>query len=424
MDGLKTTRVLVIDDEINEATPFIEALAKRGIGSLYFSGTDVDKLPDENDKLTGIRLAAFDMDLDGGDEDERVVIPRLLGIIDRVIAADNGPYLAIAWTKHDDYVTSFRKWSKSGLKCPPVRVIPMLKREYEDIEEIARKVDAEISNSYPLGLLGFWEQSIHESSGSVMRILPECIDWIEHSNQTLKLLLDSAANKKDSSSIKLSALMSAFNSLQLDAIETNAAMREDDIADPLIVPLNDIQRPQDADLKAKLNFRLLCTDVAQGIVPGNIYLCDLCSLETRVFPTLDELLVDMVDPNKADSHEQLKSAGCVSVAMEITPLCDYQQRKMRFPRFLCGLAIPMDKMALLKKPAPFLRSTVPIAFEVPPLKGENSLVWNSHYIVSVPNSLVGNSGGLFRLRQSPLIDVQAWLGSQANRPGYLSISVP
>ena len=272
MDGLKTTRVLVIDDEINEATPFIEALAKRGIGSLYFSGTDVDKLPDENDKLTGIRLAAFDMDLDGGDEDERVVIPRLLGIINRVIAADNGPYLAIAWTKHDDYVTSFRKLSKSGLECPPVRVIPMLKREYADIEEIARKVDVEISESYPLGLLGFWEQSIHESSGSVMRILPEFTDWIEHSNQTLRLLLDSAANKQDSSSIKLGALMLAFNSLQLDEIETNAAMWEDDIADPLIVPLNDIQRPKDADLKAKLNFRLLCTDVAQGIVPGNIYL--------------------------------------------------------------------------------------------------------------------------------------------------------
>ena len=350
MDGLKTTRVLVIDDDINEATPFIEALAKRGIGSLYFSGTDVDKLPDENNKLTGIRLAAIDMDLDGAGGDVGVVIPRLLGIMNRVMATDNGPYLAIAWTKHDDYVASFRDRSQCELCCPPIEVIPMSKKKYQGIEEISRKVDEEISKSYPLGLLGFWEQSIHESSGSVMRILPKSTDWIEHSNQTLRLLLDSAANKQDSSSIKLRALMSAFNSLQLDAIETNAAMWEDDIADPLIVPLNDIQRPQDADLKAQLNFRLLCTDVAQGIVPGNIYLCDdFCSPETRLFPTFEELLVDMVDPNKEDSQGQLKSAGCVSVAMEITPLCDYEQRKMKLPRFICGLAVPMDKTKLLKK---------------------------------------------------------------------------
>ena len=422
MDGLKTTRVLVIDDDVAEATLFMEALAQHGIGSIRFSG-EVEKLPTENNKLTGIRLAVIDMDLDGAGDDVNVVIPRLLGIMGRLIAKDNGPYLAVAWTKHDDYVDSFRERCPCELDCPPIRIIPMPKQSFTDIESISHKVDQEIGESYPLGLLGFWEQTIHKSSGSVMKILPNTTDWVDQSKKSLRLLLNSAAHRKDSSAVKLISLMATLNSLQFDAIETIVAAEEDATAKSLISPLNGVKlSKKDGPLRSTLNYRLLCTDVAPGAAPGNIYTCDgICSGETSVFPALNELIADAANPDKPTSRQELECAGCLSIAMEITPLCDYQQRARGIPRFICGLAVPEDKEKFLKERAHFLRRMDPITFESPPLAGTRLLVWNSHYVVTVPNSLVESDVALLRLRPAPLIDVQAWLGGQGNRPGYLSV---
>ena len=70
MEGLRTSRVLVVDDKFEEALPFIQAIAKYGIGALYFSGVKDEELPEEGNKLTGIRLAALDMNL-GGNETQR-----------------------------------------------------------------------------------------------------------------------------------------------------------------------------------------------------------------------------------------------------------------------------------------------------------------------------------------------------------------
>ena len=429
MDGLRTARVLVLDDEIKEATPFMEALAQRGIGSIYFSENE-DALPAESDKLTGIRLAAIDMDLDGAGDDVRIVIPRLIGLMNRLIAADNGPYLAIAWTKHDDYVAPFRERSRNELDCPPIEIISMPKQDYGDIEAISRKIDEAIAQCYPLNLLGFWEQSIHESSDSVMQILPNTNDWIIESKKTLRLLLDAAADRGSSQKATFMALMSALNTLQLDAIETAAMNQEDDAIYSLVSPLNDVHVPKPTEedkykefnaLKAALNYRLLCTDPAPGIAPGNIYSCDVFDATgPTLFPKLGRLVFDAASRN---NNAELREAGCVRIAMEITPLCDYQQGKQGFPRFICGLAVPMDHRSLLDNKALFLRQTEPIALETSPLEGNMVLVWDSHYTVSAPKELFTNGSALIRLRQAPLIDVQAWLGSQSNRPGYLSIQV-
>ena len=422
MDGLKTTRVLVVDDDADEATLFMEALAQHGIGSIRFSG-EVDKLPAENNKLTGIRLAVIDMDLDGAGGSVDVVIPRLFGVIGRLLAEDNGPYLAVAWTKHDEYVDSFRERCQSELVCRPIGIIPMSKTHFTDIESISQKVDQAIDESYPLGLLGFWEQAIHRSSGSVMQILPNSTDWVAQSQKSLRLLLNSAAHRKDSAAVKLISLMSTLNSLQFDAIETIVATEEDATGESLIAPLNGIKlSKEDAPLKSTLNYRLLCTDVAHGTAPGNIYTCDgICSGESSAFPTLTELIADAANPDKPAAVQELECAGCLPIAMEITPLCDYQQRARGIPRFICGLAVPEDKGKFLKERAHFLRRMDPITFESPPLIGTMLLTWNSHYVVTVPKSLVESHAGLLRLRPAPLIDVQAWLGGQGNRPGYLSV---
>ena len=397
------------------------------VGATYFSG-DMEKLPYPDQKLTGIRLAVLDLDL-GSRGEAAAAIGALLQVVNAIISYDNGPYLAIAWTGTDD--TFFSEFAKrqTQLECRPIKVIKMSKTDYDfsakdDMDAIFRKVSGAVDQAYPLGLLSFWEQAVHDSSGSVMRILPGSDDWIAQSKKSLRLLLDAASNRKDLPAMRLNALLSALNALQLDAIETVELPNKSEVENKLVNRLADGPSSEgDDDLKATLNYRLLCADAAHNIVPGNIYLSDnFCAGESRLSPSLEDLIIDAANPDSS-SQQELRDAACVPIGMEVTPLCDYQQRARGIPRMICGLAVPTGALSFLKQRSQFLRRTDAIAFDVSPLEGKMSLVWNSHYIISVPRELIPDNSGIVRLRQAPLIDVQAWLGSQGNRPGHLSIRI-
>ena len=316
----------------------------------------------------------------------------------------------------------------------------MKKKDFTDIETILAKVRESMEKAFPLGLLSYWDGVIHESSGSVMQVMPASTDWQDQSRRTLRLILDYAANSDGHPVTKLAALVSTFNSLQLDSIESNIGSIAEEEASPLVLPLNDMETSDDLELKARLNFRLLCTDAAAGVAPGNIYRCDeICPSGAANFPDLNQLLDDMVRSRpRADEEqrnqqlieedkkiEELKSAGSIPIALEVTPLCDYQQDNVKLPRFLCGVAVPHENRRRAKRPDGFLRTdNAPIDFESGDLAGRKLLIWNSRYIVSVTADEVNGEAKLVRLRQAPLIDVQAWLASQLNRPGYLSLTVP
>ena len=66
----------------------------------------------------------------------------------------------------------------------------------------------------------------------------------------------------------------------------------------------------------------------------------------------------------------------------------------------------------------------PIDFDSGDLAGTKLLIWNSRYLVSVPSDKVNDAAKLVRLRHEPLIDIQAWLATQTNRPGVFSLTVP
>jgi len=422
VDGLRTSRVLVIDDQRDEAQGVIDALAKDGIGAIYYS-QDITRHPDQ--PLTGVRLATLDMNLENLPAAEPpAATAAILSVLGNLIAENNGPYLAIAWTKHSELVEEFSKRA-AALPCPPVRVIPLLKADVRvadgsfDIAKIAAEVRKALDECYPLGLLAFWEQMVHKSSGSIMEMMPDGNGWTDGSKRTLALLLKHSAGEGDPQDVKLRVLLEAFNSLQFDTIESDTALLDTETANGLVNSLETIEAPSEgSDLAARLNQRLLFGVDLPDVASGNIYQPGtIASAEKDVFPTVDELLDDMAQPGK---KQELKEAGTLAVAMEITPLCDYQQGKVRRARFVCGIAVGPDRINLIKKAA-FVGRTPVVWFDNEPLCGNRVVAWNSHFIVSSSLDQVPRGAALVRLRQSPLMDVQAWIGSHATRPGYLSV---
>ena len=422
MEGLRTTRVLVIDDRRDEAQGVIDSLARDGIGAIYYS-QDLTSHP--NQPLTGVRLATLDMNLENlPPTDPPAATAAILSVLGRLIAKQNGPYLAIAWTKHPELVEEFTNRA-AALPCPPIRVIPLVKADVKtedgsfDFEKIASEVRKALDECYPLGLLAFWEQMVHKSSGSIMEIMPEGNSWTEGSKSTLALLWRHSAGEGDPQDVKLRALLEAFNSLQFDTMESDTALLNTETANGLVSSLQIEEAPSGgSDLAAKLNRRLLFGVALPSVASGNVYKPEaIVSGGEGTFPTIDELLEDMAQPGK---KQELIEAGSLAVAMEITPLCDYQHGKVRRARFVCGIAVGTEWGNLVKR-SDFVRQTPVVCFEMEPLRGNRIVAWNSHFIVSVPPDQVPRGTALVRLRQSPLMEVQAWIGSHATRPGYLSV---
>ena len=418
MDGLRTTRVLVIDNDPAEGRGFLQALAKHGIGAVWYSG-DQNEIPQR--PLQGIRLAALDMDLvEVGSPD----IGPTLSTLEHVVDTQNGPYLAIAWTKHSDLVEDF-KAKAANLPCPPIDVIELAKSDVKDVDGnfdfslIASKVQDALDGVYPLGLLAFWEQMVHESSGSIMEMMPDGNNWTDVSKRTLALLWKHSAGEGDPQDVKLRALLEAFNSLQFDAIESDTALLSTETANRLVNSQEIGDTPVvGSDLSARLNRRLLFGVALPNVASGNVYQPEaIVSAEEGAFPSIDELLNDMAQVGK---KQDLMDAGSLAVAMEISPLYDYQQGKVRRARFVCGIAVDPAMSNLVKK-SDFVRQSSVVWFDSAPLNGNRIIAWNSHFIVSVPPHQVPKSAALVRLRQSPLMEVQAWIGSHATRPGSLSV---
>lgn len=425
MEGLRTARVLVIDDRFAEVESFVRALGSCGIGCVYLSG-NAEEFP--KSPLINIRLVAADLDLGtSGGETHQVVGPAV-SALERAISERNGPYLLVAWTNRDELFEEFeRQVLAFAAYRRPVRIIKIGKEEVNgDLGALVLRLEESLSSCYPLSVLWWWEQLCSDSSGQVLTVVSEqggSQQWMQESLETLLLLRNASPGGRETLASGLRGLLDGFGALHQDALETVAASRISEDAERLLSGLG-TEGDMAGGRIAIVNSRLLFSEPSFDVVPGTIYASDTVEFDAfGEFPTLSDLLSEMAQNGK---HQELEES-CVLVAMEVTPLCDYRPQGAGFCRFLCGVVVPFEKRTLIKQ-AGFLQSTPDrrsssISWE---LKGDSSdcaIVWNSHYIISVPRSrILPNAGaGSRRLRHSPLVDVQAWLGSQANRPGYLVV---
>src|SRR5260370_26201578 len=103
MNGLKTARVLIIDDNSEEIAPVLKALGQLGVGAVFCTGQP-DQLP--NEPLYGVRLLFLDMDLGFGG-DGKQWIGQTIAVLNKVLPANDNPLMIVLWTKHKEMVDDF-----------------------------------------------------------------------------------------------------------------------------------------------------------------------------------------------------------------------------------------------------------------------------------------------------------------------------
>lgn len=171
MIGLKTSRVVIVDNNPEEGLALLRAFSKYGIGASFYTG-DPEELPAE--KLTGVRLLALDMDIAGvGSGEAKEVLAPLINIIDKLVAESSAPFVILAWTNYPEYFNDFKEmFKKSRPDLRPAFFMAISKADVKDdnnpsdfsIEKIVQKLDMNSEKWFPFDLIMDWEQRVHDAA--------------------------------------------------------------------------------------------------------------------------------------------------------------------------------------------------------------------------------------------------------------------
>lgn len=402
-------RVVVIDDNFNEALPLIQVLAKKGIPVSYFTG-DQDSLPDSP---IDPRVIFLDIHLGIGGNDDRTIISVIINVLKQIIQ-ENTYYFIIAWTKHNELIDKIKNELQNN-KRNPLFILNLEKTECKkedgsfNIQKIEEKLKTELKNLGIFHLFILWENIVHKSAGKIVNdfsaFYPVNDDWNNNMTAVFKKLAESYAGQLDTSNateVVKNALFT-FNGTFLDTLESQI---ENNNANYNITFSN---TSINKDIIAEINTRLhLARDVGEKIMPGNIY-----KLEQQS----DNLIVDIFN-GKFDSFDRKEDLMNNSqlIYLEVSPSCDYAQRKWKMHRILPGLMWPTKFEDKIKK-ADYIYKT-PI-FR---LNNNNYLfVFDLRFLTSFELNSIKNLSPICRIRHQLLVDIQSKISGHINRPGIISL---
>lgn len=149
MELSSINKVIIIDDQLEEALPIMKALSTKGVYSLFWDGKVKNK-PEV--PLNGVRLVILDMRFSSA-TDSHTINRVLFGLLSSAISLDNGPYILCMWSKHNnEYLASFIKEIKEYPQVPQPYLITNLEKKdfinlvHDGYKESRDELAATISN--------------------------------------------------------------------------------------------------------------------------------------------------------------------------------------------------------------------------------------------------------------------------------------
>jgi hypothetical protein len=441
MMGLGGARVVVVDDDEQEALPVLKAFAKNGIATAFFDGRKRG-LPRKDSRLKGVRLAILDMDIVGGGVSDNSKASALVKLVDQILSPENGPYAVLAWTKHPELIDIFERYVFQQTGMPkPIFTVSVEKAECRsaagafDLGCISEKIEAALKQISPLMLLQGWEGECFTAATDVINTLSDLAaeansatepsEWRNHWRDALLQILYAMAKAHAEKHLDegscLAAIYAVLNPLHADRMDSNAATLYGTLKD---------QAPQilaasadcGAARKAKVNASLhLSFEHLKSFSPGNVY-----KLSTRRkpkgMPGREELIeLFMKSTGDATRNEEIKaeiSAVATPIAIEVNPVCDHAQKNVHVARFIAGLVIPASIRTFMKTASGFIWEFGPFV----------TTVFGSghHYFYLSSRDLITNDlkhavklTAIARIRGQCFADLQVWLAGQSARPGVL-----
>ena len=452
MDGLRTGRVLILENDETAALALLRALAVEGIGAVLVTGDDKEVEAVSQRPLHGIRVVFADMDLREVGGSEEAIVGHTIQVLTSILAPDSEPLVIVTWSVHQELVSSFEK----AIKEQPGELQPLVLRDLKHKEDLIESPDEqlvaavleELKGLAPLTLLWHWEQQVHEAATATTHGLAKLIDrpaiderWLIRLRRVLASLgLAAGGQTIQNDEDGVVAVLESLNPLHEDRLDELSRANKYE-GDPEL--LEAIQKDRDAggkqlDEPARrlLNRMLLLQPepaAGRSAAPGCIYLRGAWDGDFPIgegdqsgprgmshFELLEHTLNDWPDGNEARAA---LAASHVPMLVELTPVCDHSQAKAPYTRLAAGLLVPADQKHEITSKE-YVRTTR--AFTLDPvagaeIEGDYVLAINALMLVTLPREELSKQTPVCRLRSPLLGDVQAWFGSHAGRPGIISL---
>jgi hypothetical protein len=361
--------VILVDDKPEEAEPIIRALGLKGIPVAYFKISPEDD-PPERPCPPGVRLAILDIELGLNLTGERQRVGYLLQVLRKIISSENGPYIAVLWTNYpeDKEIFDQEVFREESIPNPVVSVTLEKSKFGHDLGAIQSRLNDEIRSVSSFQVLQFWEKASYCAATQVSNLLfeigslkaPNLQEWLKNWNIVVSQMIRAMASEEYGKGLSdptaaLAAFYTSLNPLHGDKMESVTSSPP---GDDLIRGAGEILKAGDCgdERRAKINTMLhvACERTARPWA-GKIYALPK-SGKWQHLPTREGLAEEFLLTSKQSEGERWQKEWdmlcnvCAPVLVEISPLCDHAQAKVRVLRLLGGLLAPTENYKSLRQP--------------------------------------------------------------------------
>lgn len=440
-----TGRIVIIDDDFNQALPLMEELGKRRLPYLYYNG-DPDKLP-EQDSINDVRLVFLDINLQGNSvRPVKELFPIIYAVLNRIISSNNFPYILACWSRNtEDYNYIIEQLKKQMANRKPICSIPLSKEDFftmtgertddfdDKINSLFTQITDEVAKHISFANLLQWENHIHMAANRALTEGLSCInnewdstaDWIF---TKWGLAYSGRRFKSQTASEKLKAAFFTLNHFMQEAMDLEISHKV-----PLDSKFNEDLSNRNESLlhfNEKLIFSFCQTSPKE---PGRIVITDS---ELDLFKdTLGTFLRDtssIIPLVKQDGMSDRDLTKAVNKYLKstrediykqwdifkliINPICDFAQDKLRLNRVIPGIFIPAKYYNFIIKNSDAIY--VSPKFHYTKKNEDYFFILDFRYFTSEKNDQGESS---MKIKQIVLAEILSKLSRHINRQGLLFI---
>jgi hypothetical protein len=426
-------RIVIVDDNINEAAPLMKVLSKLRVPFNYYSGVKASDFP-ENPNENNLRILFLDLNIFELTTDVKSVISSIHPILQAIIPDAPNPYLLIIWSKQPDvYRTALENhFAKFLVNKTPAKIIFLHKGNYFDykdgcwhpqengIDKIETDLNLELNNISVLKNLICWENVVHTKAAETLSefssFYPIEAEWDKNMKSVIfrlaKAILGGDEILTASPEEKLAKAFINVNAFLADKLESEIENLHLGTIDSL--PLTDDDAQITSEIQSKINSTLHLSQKNLNIGSfgqGNIYI--IPDNESFINKIIWEKLFS--PPNDIKLTE-IRGSNPILIQLDITPVCDYSQDK-KYIRLILGLIVE-------QKHTKHFRANY--YYVSPLMKIENlekCIVFDFRYISTVSKEYILDRGiaPKLTLRKEICTDIQSHFSNQINRPGISNL---
>jgi len=410
-------KVVVFDDKQKDIESLLKALSKEKIPFLYYQDETGSDLP--ADPVENVRLVFLDLELVVNNPTSHNIISTIAGRFRRVLTTNN-VYVLLYWsTKEDKYRVDLENAFDNGLnEYKPIKIISLNKAhalaDNDPIEYITKALRTEMRGFS--SLIGFmlWESSVNDAAGRITNELTSFIMRKEVDKGMYGLLY--RLSKEQAGAVAVAdqdnnqKLNLAFELINNSLVETTERLFAERLPKVEIGDIKEGGRELQEGEKVILNTRLhiLSSEHLQHFYSGNLYILENNGLAREI----------VLRNCEKSSHELLDTDTTKLICLDITPSCDYAQRKY-YTRVIYGVKLKKEfKKNISRGDHGYKEHPI---FEI---DGESILIFDFRTVRSFTReefSYRFSEKPRYRLRKSILLDIQAQLSNHINRPGIVNI---